>query len=358
MVHPHKAYDYSEHKYLSFDGLYLIYTSLDTGSSDVWVESATSDLCTSKNNPCATTGTFNAAYSSTFKNISNDFSISYVDGEFADGDYGSDVFHLGDVNVTGLQFGIGLQVTSTEGIMGIGFNRNEVQVQRLRKNPYRNLIDLMADENIIRSRAYSLWLNDLGRYATGIANMKCPLISTEASTGEILFGGVDTAKFSGNLTTLPIDKRSGENEAREFMITLTSVSLTDESGKSLTVTEPDFAIAVLLDTGSSYTYLPTDLAEQLANQVGAQLNEQIGVPIVPCDVRDYNGTINYGFSGATINVPLNELAVDAYQDDGSPATFSDGTLLCYFGILDSGSETSVLVSSHSEILCVNLTGGG
>ncbi|KAL7274623.1 hypothetical protein RUND412_002455, partial [Rhizina undulata] len=298
---------------------------LDTGSSDIWVESAQSSLCQSVNDPCNVTGVFDTSASSTYKTVANDFDISYVDGEYARGDYGKDTFHLGDVNVTGLQFGIGLDSTSTEGIMGIGFNSNEVQVQRLGKDPYPNLVDLMVEQNLIRSRAYSLWLNDL-----------------EASKGEILFGGVDTAKFRGNLTTLPIDLETGETQATDFMITLTSVSLTNDVGKSLTITNDNFAVPALLDTGSSYTYLPTDLATELANQVGAQMSARIGVPIVPCEIRNYNGTINYGFSGAIINVPLNELAVDAYTDDGSPATYNDGTPLCYFGILDAGNDSNVL----------------
>jgi len=39
---------------------------------------------------------------------------------------------------------------------------------------------------------------------------------------------------------------------------------------------------------------------------------------------------------------LNELVVDAYTYDGSPAAYSDGTPLCYFGILDAGSDNNVL----------------
>jgi hypothetical protein len=50
--------------------------------------------------------------------------------------------------------------------MGIGYDLNEVQVQRLNKAPYRNLVDLMVDQNLITSRAYSLWLNDLGKLLT------------------------------------------------------------------------------------------------------------------------------------------------------------------------------------------------
>lgn len=127
------------------------------------------------------------------------------------------------------------------------------------------------------------------------------------------------------------------------MITLTSVGLTNDKGKSLTLTKGDFAVPVLLDTGTTYTYLPTDIFQEICDQVGAQVNDRTGVPIVPCNIRSYKGSIDYSFSGAMINVPVNELVVDAFTYDGSPATYSDGTPLCYFGILDAGTENNVLV---------------
>ncbi|KAG0637706.1 aspartic peptidase domain-containing protein [Tuber brumale] len=293
---------------------------LDTGSSDVWVETMNSYICQQPQRPCRGTGTFDPDRSSTYERVSGDFDISYVDGEYARGEYGKDVFTLSDgVKVAGLQFGVGLESTSTDGIMGIGFSLNEVQVQRLNKSPYRNLVDLMVDQKLIRSRAYSLWLNDLN-----------------AITGEVLFGGVDTAKFTGSLTTLPMDKRLGEAKAREFAITLTSVSIVNSSGDSLTLTTNGYASPVLLDSGSTYTYLDPDLAKELSEQVGAQPLDQYGVAVVPCGVRGYNGSVTYGFSGATITVPLSELVVDARDRSGKPARFSDGTPLCYWGILSSG----------------------
>jgi hypothetical protein len=174
----------------------------------------------------------------------------------------------------------------------------------------------------------------------------------DASTGEVLFGGVDTTKFEGNLTTIPVDKRAGATKAREFMITLTSLGLTNNQGKSITLTDDNFAIPVLFDTGTTYTYLPTDLFQEICSQVGAQINDRTGVPIVPCDIRNYQGTVDYSFSGAVIPVALNELVVDAYTYDGRPAKYSDGTPLCYFGILDAGSDNNVLVRGTYFVGCM------
>jgi len=166
----------------------------------------------------------------------------------------------------------------------------------------------------------------------------------DSATGQVLFGGVDTAKFTGSLTTLPMDKRQGETQAREFAITLTSVTMANSVGKSLNVTKKGYASPVVLDSGSTYTYLDPNIAKELGDQVGAQTLDQYGVAVVPCGVRGYNGSVTYGFSGATITVPLSELVVDARDKSGNPAKYSDGTPLCYWGILGSGDVgTNVMV---------------
>lgn len=257
--------------------------------------------------------------SSSYEYISSDFHISYADKEFSQGDYATETFGVGDAKVTGLQFGIGLETTSSEGIMGIGYNTNEVQVDWLGKSPYPNLVDLMVKQGYIQSRAYSLWLNDLN-----------------ADTGEILFGGIDTAKYKGKLNTLPIDTRKGSPSPSEFMITLTGVSLTNNISQTMSLTNGNFGIPVLLDSGTTYTYIPSSLYQNLASEIGVQYVS--GTSVVACSLRDYNGTVDFNFSGFQINVPFSELVVDAFDIYGDSITFDDGEQLCFFGIFPETSS--------------------
>jgi hypothetical protein len=131
------------------------------------------------------------------------------------------------------------------------------------------------------------------------------------------------------------------------MVSLTGISLTNDQDEDLSLTDKDFSIPVLLDTGSTYTYLPGEVARALADQVGAIFTGTSSVPIVPCDVADYKGSVNFSFSDAHIRVGLDQLVVDAFTNSGDPASFSDGAPLCYFGILDSGDDSYVLVKPHS-----------
>src|SRR5208282_278258 len=81
--------------------------------------------------------------------------------------------------------------------------------------PYPNLVDKMVAQNLIQSRAYSLYLDD-----------------QDASTGIILFGGVDTDKFYGPLATFPINvDNTGTTSA--FVITLTGLSLSPPGGSTV-----------------------------------------------------------------------------------------------------------------------------
>src|SRR5204863_7351288 len=111
----------------------------------------------------------------------------------------------------------------------------------------------LVNQGLIQSNAFSLWLNDL-----------------DASTGSILFGGVNTEKFKGQLQKLPIQKVN--NDFSEFIVALTRISLS--SGTSKINLATNSAIPALLDSGSSLTYLPDSIASSLFNAVGAEWDEQ------------------------------------------------------------------------------------
>lgn len=295
---------------------------IDTGSSDLWANSPNSQLCQSFQDPCQVSGTYDPNQSSSAKLVSNDFNISYVDGSGAVGDYVSDTLHIGGQTLEGLQFGLGLASTSPEGILGIGYPSNEVQVNRNNKKSYANLPQALSNAKLTQSSAYSLWLDDL-----------------ESSTGSILFGGVDTDKFHGTLSTLPIQQEFGTFS--EFIITLSGLSLT-KGGKSQTFST-DLPIPVLLDSGSSLTYLPNDLTQKVYSAVNAQFDGQDQTAVVSCDLAQSSDTLDFTFTDPKISVPMSELTINPGPgEDGSIATFADGSPMCIFGVSPTDGTTAVL----------------
>ncbi|KAH8689716.1 putative aspartic-type endopeptidase [Talaromyces proteolyticus] len=292
--------------------------TLDTGSSDLWCNTASSSFCSKKNSECSISGTYDANSSSTYKYLSSDFNISYVDGSGASGDYVTDTLSIGGVSLTSFQFGIGYTSDSIEGVLGIGYTKNEVQVNRDRKSSYPNLPQAMVDGGLINRNAYSLWLNDL-----------------DANTGSILFGGVDNGKYDGSLQTLPILAIDGSYA--EFLIVLTGVSYNNGSiNKSYSSDE--LPAAVLLDSGSSLTYLPDTIVEDIYNDFGVTYDSSSGTGYVPCTLMNKDLNITFTFSSPSITIAINEMVLAA----GTGSTFSDGTPACVFGIAPAGSTTAVL----------------
>lgn len=92
------------------------------------------------------------------------FNISYVDNTGASGDYFTDMFGIGGATIKGLEMGLSIGGSIGQGIMGIGYNTSEANLETGNKTTYPNLPNQMVDEGLINSLAYSLWLNDLGKY--------------------------------------------------------------------------------------------------------------------------------------------------------------------------------------------------
>lgn len=295
---------------------------IDTGSSDLWVNSANSTFCESAKDACAG-GTYDTSSSSSYKFVNSDFNISYVDGTGAVGDYVADTLTIGSISLTDFQFGVGFQSSSAEGVLGIGYVSNEVQVNRADGASYPNLPQALQQTGLISMNAYSLWLNDL-----------------DASTGNILFGGVNKDKYTGELATVPIIKEY--NAYYEFIIALTGVKISDGSSSMSLDSSASLPTAALLDSGSSLVYLPNDITEDIYNSVGATYDSESGVAYVDCSLANNASTLDFDFSGQTIQVPYNELVLDVGSSDGGQLTFQNGQAACVFGIAPAQGSEPVL----------------
>ncbi|KAG9828276.1 candidapepsin-4 precursor, partial [Aureobasidium melanogenum] len=169
----------------------------------------------------------------------------------------------------------------------------------------------MMQSGLINTNAYSLWLNDL-----------------DASTGSVLFGGVNTEKYTGSLQTLPI--LTEEGIYAEFIIALTGVGYNGQENSIAS----NLNTAALLDSGSSLMYLPNNVAEEIYRMTGAKYSQEYGAAFIDCNMRYNDTTIDFTFSSPTIRVSMSELVlVMGYQGR---------TPLCILGIAPADGTTPVL----------------
>jgi len=316
---------------------------VDTGSSDVWLLSSTSDLCTSvalqqKTGQTCNEGTFSAKDSSTVTTVSTgDLNITYYSGQGVTGDYIKDDFTIGGVELQGLQMGLGLNTTINQGIMGLGYSRFSIALDTIRvlrfpsigshvaaTTKYPNLIDTLVAQNKINSSAYSLYLNSLSD-----------------STGILLFGGIDNKKYTGSLATIDIIPytQNPDTYVQPF-IPLQGIALAYSSSNSTAIPVTSAATdgsslnvsASLLDSGAPFILLPSSITQKIFSALGAvgQSSNPGGIMYVDCSILtsypDLTLNFEFGFpqngAGPVIKVPITELVFNlttAYGATGAAA---------------------------------------
>jgi hypothetical protein len=210
------------------------------------------------------------------------------------------------------------------GLLGLGSRQSEA----VNTNPtdkrvtFPTLYEQLEFHGYTNRNLFSLWLND-----------------QSASTGTILFGGIDHTKYHGKLQTVPLRTDGPDHLFTGWAVNLTSVEhFNGTSGKKKSLTAPAEVIAVVLDSGSPNIYLPTDIATPFANQLGA--TEVNGTAYVECQLRQStkDQTLDFalGWNGANISVPYPELIYPfGFPANMGKITAPDGTRLCYLGLLGS-----------------------
>lgn len=299
---------------------------LDTGSSDLWVVSYKADLCTDYRiqrewgDSCDKT--YNPNRSSSYKILEEDgFEIRYLDNSTAAGDYITDDLKIGGTTIKSLQMGYATKTVRGAGILGVGYSSNVASQQR-----YPNLIDQFVAQKLITTKAYSLYLND-----------------RRSDTGNILFGGIDKAKFIGDMSILPIYMAKGQAEPIHFEVEMTSVALDlTKNGKTTKIITTDPSLSrtstiAILDSGTTLSYLPTKITDQLHSKLRTYTDDiYTGLTFIDCEYLTSNPDMRLSFTfgpNTTVAVPVWEVVLDLLGDTQSDLPFKmPFERACIFGI--------------------------
>ncbi|OTA62037.1 acid protease [Hypoxylon sp. EC38] len=281
-----------------------VFVQLDTGSFELWVNPDCSDLQGSADvRFCRAVGHYEPSSSSSATPVAGTKTLRYGIGS-AQIQYVKDDIGLTGTNskLKGVQFGVAIDtVDEFAGILGIGHGLN-VTIR------YRNFIDELEAQGVTETKAFSLALG-----------------SKDEQEGVVIFGGLDTGKFTGTLQTLPIiPAQESPDGVPRYWINMTSLSLTPPSGQ--TKQYEDTTMTVFLDSGATLTLLPTQLANSIAADFGADSTDANGFYPVDCSLNDLQGSLDFAFEGVTIKVPYNELVRELQTGFGTQ---------CFLGISPS-----------------------
>ncbi|CAI6332156.1 unnamed protein product [Periconia digitata] len=304
---------------------------IDSGSADLWLPSPTSPGCLESCPP----GTFDVHASGTAVDIHIPYNVSFglTPDNIMLGEYYNDTVTIGGATLLNQSFAVA-EVTEAEmihwGIMGLGTvyrssaydNPKSPTYRSASRSPLPVWLNLHR-QGIIEKKIFSVWLN-----------------SQDAATGTLLLGGIDDAKYEGELKSTPVLLSGPEQVFMEWLVQFTSVARVDNEGKREDLTASNWTLEAIVDTGSPNMYLPSSLYDSIASPLNATTHPTANTPYVPCSLRSSSEYLEWVFAGRdeedgpAIRMPYSEMIYSF----GMPANLGevrseDGVELCYLGVI-------------------------
>lgn len=264
-------------------------------------------------NTCTSYGSFNTENSDTFKkNNTNDFEIQYADDTSAIGIWGYDDVTISNVTVKDLSFAIANETSSDVGVLGIGLPGLEVTTQY--GYTYQNLPLKLKADGIIAKSLYSLYLN-----------------TADAKAGSILFGAIDHAKYQGDLVTVKMMRTYSQiSYPVRIQVPVSKIDVESSSGSTTNILSS--TTGVVLDTGSTLSYVFSDTLQLLGKALNGQYSNSVGAYVVNCNLADSSRTVDIEFGGnKTIKVPISDLVLQASKST------------CILGVMQQSSSSSYML---------------
>ncbi|GJJ72119.1 hypothetical protein EMPS_04476 [Entomortierella parvispora] len=257
--------------------------AIDTGSPITWISSSN---CTGSG--CDNSTRFDCSASSTCKPISNGgFNASYVSGQGVIGNYASETFTLGSLKFTGVA---GLVTENdaqfpadVDGLMGLWYYAAEGDVP---------ILNVLQSSAALVNNMIGIWLET----STATTNT--------APGGEITFGGVDTSRYSGNITYVDcVSDRPWTIPVSGLTVGNTSISVT--------------GVTAAIDTGTTALLVPETVANAIHAVIPGAVNTDQGW-FIPCS-GNTNTTFQFGtFKGV---IPYSMLAIQSTAQNTDQGNF-------------------------------------
>lgn len=286
----------------------------------------------------------------------------YNVGEAVSASFIHDVVHLGGIELGDVRLGLAdeynpLQnawitpLMGTYGVMGVGADLSEAEPHIFNKTSYPNILSRLQNDGIINTKAFSLFLDSEGKPShpfhsqlLSYAQRLTPF--TEASSGTILFGAVDSTKYQEPLISLPLVTNPVDPKSPYYAVQLTSVVAQSPSGAtSFTSTNQTEPMYTVLDSGASSIMLPAPMVQPIYDYLGATFIPEYDLTVVPCNVSTADAVFSFYFGGSPdgpkINVPIADLIQPAMPlTDG--AHFADNTSACLLQVTPGIEYVTIL----------------
>ncbi|XP_066479773.1 gastricsin-like [Tiliqua scincoides] len=253
----------------------------DTGSSNLWVPSV---YCRSQ--ACTNHPLFNPSQSSTYSTQDQTFSLQYGTGSLT-GLFGYDTVTIQGISITNQEFGLSETEPGTnfvyaqfDGILGLAY-------PAISAGGATTVLQGLIQENLLDAPLFSFYLS--GQESTQYG-------------GELVFGGVDTSLYSGQIVWTPVTQEA------YWQIGIQSFYI----GNQITNWCSQGCQAIV-DTGTSLLTAPQQVFGELMQYIGAE-EDSNGQYVVSCSNIQSMPTITFVISGNSF--PLSPSAYVLQNNNG------------------------------------------
>jgi hypothetical protein len=331
-------------------------------SADLWIPSSSCPIT-----ECPY-GSFDQSSSSTFKSLDESFQISYGIGS-VNGTYATDTVTIGGASVQNQQFGLATttqQILTNQNTISVSAKTNVVGNTTLHASAATSQSDTITANGILGlgyPKLTAAYGTKAGAYNPFVFNLVSqniisdPVFSIYMNTqektgwsGEIIFGGVDSSKYTGDIVYMPVvsissasplKKRAGATSSNNYywMVSAQGVGIVGGAQESFSSSS-----AFIFDTGTTLTYLPQSLAADIIGSAfdanSYTLDSSSGTYIVDCSTgssstKQFELLMKSSNSSdpITLTIPVSELLLPLDGDTVENSNY------CLFGIapLSSGS---------------------
>ncbi len=278
---------------------------VDTGSPELIILETGANFC-----PDA--GTFNPFNSSSYRCISPIFVEPFGSGVGA-GQWMKDDVTVNGVTLNGLTMGLFSTTTPLmqRSILGLA---NEFYLNSITSGEHllhRGYISALSDAGIIGARAYSIFLN-----------------GSDATHGSILFGGVDSNAYTGDLVSFP------------NLLEIVSYSTVQMGAITAHGITYPALIPAILDSGTAISIFPYVIVEPILISLGIF---PLPIPtIIECFPPSDPRTIDFIFGSLVIKVKLSDFQVPYSDNNAILDNLTKDENKCIFGLVGSPFPFAIL----------------
>ncbi|KAI1164771.1 aspartic peptidase domain-containing protein [Nemania serpens] len=298
----------------------LVYPAIDLFSNNLWLNP---DCYTSLSlDACCANGNYNPDVSGSLQDpdcsLHWDFSTPYGG---ASGCYVVDEVEFAGTSLGYIQVGIADESwAQTAGRLGLGFGGQA-------SDGDVSIIDRLVSEGLITTRQFSIALGS----ANPSADLRDDSADADVGLGELLFSGLNTRKYAGELRKL-YSHPGLDGDPRHY-VQLTALGVVDPNN-CIVSSVPQPWRRAFFDYTTVFSYFPWAYMETLIGFFPeVTYNYTDGVYQVPCYHRFHDASIGFYFDTLLIRVPFRDFIL---QVDG----------ICYLGAVQNVEDDEAILGQN------------